>query len=46
MKIDENAKLPLDVKCKVCNKLVVYFQGDVYAKELPERRYSSGLRFY
>ena len=38
----------ISVKCKKCNKLVVYNveNENVEIKEIPQRETSSGLRFY
>ena len=45
---DGNTKNTIKVKCKNCNKLVVYSPKLGYAilTELPPRVTSSGMRFY
>ena len=45
---DGRSTINISVKCKKCNKLVVY---DVYSekseiKDIPQRETSSGMRFY
>lgn len=45
---DEYTEMLLEVKCKKCNKLVVYNgrTGFVRLDNVPERKQSSGVRFY
>jgi ribosomal protein S27E len=42
------ATIAIDVKCKRCNKLVIYIPKtkETLVRPLPERVTSSGLRFY
>ena len=38
----------ISVKCKKCNKLVIYFpeKGTTETRSLPKRNTASGMRFY
>ena len=45
---DGRSTINISVKCKKCNKLVVYDveNENVEIKEIPQRATSSGMRFY
>ena len=45
---DGRSTINISVKCKKCNKLVVYDieNEKVKIKEIPQRTTSSGMRFY
>ena len=45
---DGRSTINISVKCKKCNKLVVYDveSGNAKIKEIPQRATSSGTRFY
>lgn len=45
---DGRSTINISVKCKKCNKLVVYNveNENVEIKEIPQRATSSGMRFY
>ena len=45
---DRRSTINISVKCKNCNKLVVYDieNEKVKIKEIPQRTTSSGMRFY
>ena len=46
--LDGRSTINISVKCKKCNKLVVYDVENEKAeiKEIPQRSTSSGMRFY
>ena len=48
LRADERAYITLSVKCKKCNKLVVYHPTteEIEITSVPARQSSSGTRFY
>lgn len=46
--VDYKMKSIIEVKCKHCNRMVVYNpqNGKKKVKDIPERKTSSGCRFY
>ena len=45
---DGRSTINISVKCKKCNKLIVYYieKQETEIKEIPQRTTSSGMRFY
>lgn len=45
---DEKSTIPIHVNCKKCKKRIIFDPETrkTEAKEIPERPFSSGLRFY